>query len=112
VREVERETMEVRPSPRLAERRASDSVNDARTATSGTMTRPPTRTTTGWSPSCDHDRAPIPATILDCFGGSGTTALVARKLGRRSILIELSEEYCAMAARRLQQLSLLAKAQG
>ena len=69
-------------------------------------------TTLGWSPSCDHDREPVPATILDCFGGSGTTALVARKLGRHSILIELSEEYVAMAARRLQQLSLLAEAQG
>jgi DNA modification methylase len=31
-------------------------------------------------------------TVLDPFGGSGTTALVARKLGRRATLIELNPE--------------------
>jgi hypothetical protein len=40
--------------------------------------------------------------------GSGTTALVARRLGRRSIGIELNPDYAALAARRLQQLSLFA----
>jgi DNA modification methylase len=51
---------------------------------------------------------PSPAVILDPFLGSGTTALVARRLGRKSIGIELSPEYATLAARRLQQLSLLA----
>ncbi len=45
--------------------------------------------------------------VLDPFVGSGTTALVARKHGRRAIGIDLSEEYLRVAARRTAQLSLL-----
>lgn len=40
-------------------------------------------------------------TVLDPFGGAGTTALVARKLGRASILCELNPEYVAIAEKRL-----------
>lgn len=47
--------------------------------------------------------------VLDCFAGSGTTLYVARKLGRRSIGIDLSSDYLAMASRRLAQQSLLAE---
>jgi site-specific DNA-methyltransferase (adenine-specific) len=53
--------------------------------------------------SCPHG-----GTVLDPFMGSGTTALVARKLGRRSIGIELSPEYATLCAERLQQQSLFA----
>ena len=41
--------------------------------------------------------------ILDTFGGSGTTAIAARKLGRKCILIEMSEVYCKIAKDRLNQ---------
>ena len=72
------------------------------------------RETSGWRCPCECGRnnafRPIPCTVLDPFFGSGTTGLVARKHGRRTIGIELSESYCEPAARRLQQLSLLAEA--
>jgi DNA modification methylase len=38
--------------------------------------------------------------ILDCFGGSGTTAMVATELGRNAISIDLSPEYVEMQKRR------------
>lgn len=44
----------------------------------------------------------VRATICDPFGGSGTTALVADRLGRDCILIELNEVYADMAMRRIR----------
>lgn len=44
--------------------------------------------------------------ILDPFIGSGTTCVVARKLGRRWIGIDLNAEYLMMAQRRLEGVSL------
>lgn len=40
--------------------------------------------------------------VLDPFGGAGTTGLVAARLGRDCILIELNPENAAMADRRLR----------
>ena len=40
-------------------------------------------------------------TVLDCFFGSGTTGKCAAKYGRRYIGIDLSEEYCEIAAKRI-----------
>jgi len=41
-------------------------------------------------------------TVLDPFGGAGTTGLVADRLGRNAILIELNPEYCEMARKRIE----------
>ena len=59
------------------------------------------RTTAGWQPTCEHDAEPVPCTVLDPFGGSGTVGLVASRLGRDAILIELNPEYAEMAERRI-----------
>jgi len=41
--------------------------------------------------------------VLDPFSGSGTTALACQLLNRKNISIEISEEYCSIAAKRLSQ---------
>jgi len=56
----------------------------------------------GWRPSCSCPRhEPAPCTVLDPFAGAGTTGLVAGRLGREALLIELNPEYAAMARERL-----------
>jgi len=45
-------------------------------------------------------------TVLDPFLGSGTTAKMAKKLGRNYIGIEISKEYCEIAEKRLRQETL------
>jgi len=41
--------------------------------------------------------------VLDPFNGAGTTTLVAHKLRRRYIGIDISEEYCKTAEERLKE---------
>ena len=81
--------------------------------------------TIGWEPSCEcHSQDgkgvpvsrgnegeqewrwiapdPIPATVFDPFGGSGTTAAVARALGRHAVLCELNPEYVDLVPGRVE----------
>lgn len=44
---------------------------------------------------------PEGGTVLDPFGGAGTTGLVADRMQRNAILIELNPEYAAIARRRI-----------
>jgi site-specific DNA-methyltransferase (adenine-specific) len=50
---------------------------------------------------------PVGGTVLDPFGGSGTTGMVAEEEGRNSVLIELNPEYVKLARRRTAQMGLL-----
>jgi DNA modification methylase len=58
--------------------------------------------TLGWSPSCSCNAAVVPCTVLDPFGGAGTTGLVADRLQRNAVLIELSPAYANMAEGRIK----------
>jgi DNA modification methylase len=58
--------------------------------------------TTGFSPTCAHTHDPQPCTVLDPFAGSGTVGLVARRLGRHFVGIDLSPEYLQLARQRLE----------
>lgn len=52
---------------------------------------------------------PHGGTVLDPFGGSGTTAGVAIKHGRKAILCELNEEYAALIPSRIEGISQIQK---
>jgi DNA modification methylase len=53
---------------------------------------------------CIMAGCPAGGTVLDPFGGSGTTAQVAIELGRSAVLIELNKKYCELIHKRLQEL--------
>jgi hypothetical protein len=125
VREVERTSVTPRDyegkwvdaDPQSAGRRILANVR-ARREAGGDHNNPfPRPKTTGWSPSCacppsvyqsdlgpQFNCSPIatPCTVLDPFLGAGTTALVADRLGRNCIGIELNPEYVEMTEQRIK----------
>lgn len=103
-RMVERTPMVVREGPgRRGLMDSAGSSSASRTAITGTMLEGAKSRTIGFEPTCSHDADTIPATVLDPFSGSGTTLLVARKLGRRSIGIDLDERNVGLLEERLVQ---------
>lgn len=44
----------------------------------------------------------VEGVVFDPFQGSGTSSVVAKKLGRKYLGIDLNEEYCLLAERRLE----------
>lgn len=74
-----------------------------------------TRTTTilGYSCNCgEPTAATTPAVVLDPFGGTGTTATVAKALGRHGISVDMSADYCRLAEWRTGDPAQLAKVVG
>jgi 16S rRNA G966 N2-methylase RsmD len=59
-----------------------------------------------WQGECKHEGEPVPATVLDPFGGSGTTARVANRLSRRAVLIDLNGEYLVQQLERNRDMPL------
>jgi len=57
--------------------------------------------TLGWT-DCKCGAGFEPGVILDPFGGAMTTAVVAKKLNRNYIMIEIKPEYCEMGKRRIR----------
>lgn len=60
--------------------------------------------TTGWKKTCkcDTDKT-ANAVVLDMFSGSGTTAMVARKLNRDYFACDLNPKYVGMSGNRLHK---------
>ncbi len=59
-----------------------------------------------WRPGCvcGHTER-VPAVVLDPFAGSGTTAAVAARLGRRAVAVELNPRYLTLIRERVSKAS-------
>jgi DNA modification methylase len=51
---------------------------------------------------CIKAGSPVGGVVLDPFGGAGTTGLVADRLQRNAVLVELNREYVEIAERRIR----------
>jgi hypothetical protein len=68
-------------------------------------------TITGYACACPDDSAPVrPAVVVDPFGGTGTTALVATMHGRTGISVDMSGDYSRLARWRTRDPAERAKA--
>ena len=66
------------------------------------------RETMGWRPTCECTPQTINGKlnrciVLDVFAGAGTTGMVADRLGRDAVLIEMNPEYASMIEQRLKR---------
>jgi len=89
-------------TPSDAGRKATWTIGDASRDPASRVDTPLPRhyrpaTTTGWTASCACAADVVPATVLDPFAGAGTTLLVADRLQRNAIGIELNAAYTTMA---------------
>jgi len=107
-RVTERENMKIR-------RTDWNEQSGNRTGSAGTMIEPARAKTLHWQPTCKCNPdwkeskvyPTVPSLVLDPFAGAGTTLWVAKKLNRRAVGYELSEEYCRLTVDRLRQQVML-----
>jgi len=60
--------------------------------------------TVGWKQTCKCQGGKIyQCTVIDPFGGAGTTALVANKLSRNAISLEVNKQYCQIQYDRIAE---------
>jgi DNA modification methylase len=90
-------------------------INEFRNALDTTVVREPRNTGNGLHPTIKPvglvarqiwNSSRRGDTILELFGGSGTTLAAAEQLGRRCVATELHPEYCAVILERLSLLGL------
>lgn len=98
---------------RKANVRGSDREGAAVYEASSTLGRERIVSLIGEACACPDISAPTrPAVVLDPFGGTGTTALVASALGRIGITVDRSADYCRIARWRTTDPGQRAKALG
>ena len=81
---------------------AAHGVQDASAVKARILAGMVEKRTAGWRRTCKCTSGGVmPSRVLDPFGGSGTTGLVADILGRDATLIELNPEYIQLAKERI-----------
>jgi DNA modification methylase len=96
-----------------ADRWATDLHTSTRGKTAARGRRRAERDLTGYACACAQPDAPTrPAVVVDPFGGTGTTALVASVLGRTGITVDRSADYCRLATWRCNDPGERARALG
>ena len=93
-RVVERERVKVSDSPRYSGVSMKNDADDARFTHIST--------TLGWRATCSCAAATRPGIVYDPFMGSGTTALVAQRLGRHFVGTDINREYVELARTRIR----------
>ena len=89
-----------------AERRGETGVGDTRDANGNIVWYERTPTEFAGYTDCGCNAGFESGIVLDPFAGSGTVGAVAKRLGRKYIGIELSEQYCKLHKKRLQGIPL------
>lgn len=106
VRVVDRQSLGIRGSspavPREARGRFAEQQGSSHSDREG-LTQSISKSI-GWKPGCDCNAGePVPCLVLDPFCGSGTTGVVARRLGRRFVGIDLKPKFCEMSRERIER---------